>query len=144
MHILSTPDQAFSAEGESIWGSSRVLQDRSGNIGLEATSDYLKSEEDAGSDTPEAPFIFEPRHKSRCKVRKRQAARRSHRRRPCPWELDSNFIRYELRSERYRLYREKAAQSNEQKWPEGVEVCLQYGMSLLSALHEMPYHADYS
>lgn len=145
MHILSTPDQAYSAEGESTWGSSsRVLQDSSGNIGLEAASDFLKLEEDVGRDTPEAPSIFEPRHKSRCKGRKRPAACRSHRHRRCPWELDANFIRYEHRSERYRLYREKAAQSNEQKWPENVEVCLQYGMSLRSALYEMPYHADCS
>lgn len=143
MHILSTPDQVFSAEGESTWGSSsRVLQDSSGNVGLEAASAFLKSEEDAGSDTPEAPSTFESRRKNRRKDGKRQTARRSHRRRPFPWEIDHNFIRYELRSERYRLYREKAIQSNEQKWPEDVEVCLQYGMNLPSALHEMPYQVD--
>jgi len=142
MHILSTPDQAFSAEGER-WGStSRVLQDSSGNIGHEAASAFLKSEGDAGSDTPEAPSIFESRHKSRCKDGKRHAARRSHRRRPYPWEIDRNFVRYELQSERYRLYRKKAVESNEQKWPEHVEVCLQHGMNLPSALHEMPCHVN--
>jgi len=134
MHILSSPDQAFSAEGDSIWGSSsRVLQDSSGNVGLEATSAFLKSEEDAGSETKEAPSIFESRRKTRYKDGKRQAARRSHRRRPKPWEIDRNFVRYELQSERYRAYRAKAVQSNEQKWPEDVEVCLQYGMNLLLA-----------
>jgi len=142
MHIL-TPDQAFSAEGESIWGSpSRVLQDSSGNVGIEAASTFLKSEEDAGSDTIKTPSIFESRHKSRHKDGKGQAARRSHRRRPYPWEIDRNFVRYELQSERYRKYREKAVQSNEQKWPEDVELCLQHGMNLPSTLHEMPCHVN--
>lgn len=145
MYMLSSHHQAFSAEGEAFCGSSsRILQNSSGNLGLKATS-VLESDDDDGRDTKEAPSIFEgPQRKSHYKHVSRQPAERLHRRRLYPWELDRNFIRYENQSERYRQYRDKARQNNEQKWPDDVEDALQHGKTLAKALYEVILDVDLS
>ena len=127
MHIFSSRQQTFSAEAAlPSEGSSRVLQHSSGNIGLEFSPIITKSEED----TKEAPPIFEPRTRSRGRIGHRQSARKARRLRPYPWETDPTFIRYELNSDRYRLYREKAREGTDQVWPERLELCFQYGKLL--------------
>ena len=131
MYILSSDHQAFSAEAESaLRSSSRVLQQSSGNVGLESISAVAKVEEDEEIDTHDAPSILEPRQSSRDTDTTRSSARRSRRSRLYPWERDRNFIRYELQSERYCAYRAKMRQARVQKWPDDVEDCLQYGMDL--------------
>ena len=114
--------------------SSRALQLSSGNVGsipAEPRFDFLKAEFD-DQHGQEETTVFNTQTTSRegnhpqAYQRKRQRQRRDGRRQ-YPWDRDRNFIRYELNSERYRAYRLKCQQGNDQVWPDDVEDCLQYG-----------------
>ena len=122
--------------GEKCESPPRALQLSSGNVrsvGSEPTFDIRKPELGHQFGREEAPSIFSTRttHAEgslpRAGERRRRRQRRDAGSRQYPWQRDRNFIRYELDSERYRAYRLKTRQSNDQIWPDDVEECLQYG-----------------
>jgi hypothetical protein len=129
MQILSSRDEAFSADGKAIWEStSSVLCNSTGNVQLEATSSSLGLGGYERSDTKKSSPVFGSRHKSRSNNGIGQ--RRALRRRPYPWQMDRSFIRYEFQTDRYLAYRDRAKESNEQIWSKDVEDCFQYGTHL--------------
>ena len=132
MHIQASNQQVYSFDRRSAAeSSSRILQHGSGNVGLESVSKVIRAEEEERLDRKSAGSAVESKNINRDNTGKRPRERRKRRLRPYPWERDPNFIRYEFQSERYVAYRNKARQSNDQKWPDEVEDCLQYGMNHL-------------
>ena len=135
--VLPSQGPPYSIEGgEKCESPPRALQLSSGNIGSvgsEPTFDILKPELSHQHCREEAPSIFSTRTNhadgslARVGERRRRRQRRDAGSRQYPWQRDRNFIRYELDSERYRAYRLKTRQSNDQVWPDDVEECLQYG-----------------
>ena len=137
--VLPSHGPPFSPEDElKCEGPPRALKLSSGNIGSvgsESTWDLLKPEAGHDCSLGEAPSIFSTRttHTESSASRVGERRRRRQRRdggRQYPWQRDRNFIRYELDSERYRAYRLKSRQSNDQVWPDDVEDCLQYGTNV--------------
>ena len=135
--VLPSQGPPFPVEGgEKCESPPRALQLSSGNIGSvssEPTFDILKPElghqyarEDARSTFSTCTTHAEG-SLPRVGERRRRRQRRDAGTRQYPWQRDRNFIRYELDSERYRAYRLKTRQSNEQIWPDDVEECFQYG-----------------
>ena len=129
--VLPSQGQSFSDDNEF---PSKALQLSSGNVilnGLDATLDGFKTEAVKHSSV-EAASIFSAQpasiddKQSRLGERRRRRSRRNGLRQ-YPWQRDRNFIRYEHDSERYRAYRLKQKQNNNQVWPDDVEDCLQYG-----------------
>lgn len=137
--VLASQRPPFSTEDDLKCESPpRALKLSSGNVGSagsESTLDFLKPQVGHEYSLGEAPSVSSTRttHTESSVSRVGERRRRRQRRdggRQYPWQRDRDFIRYELDSERYRAYRLKSRQSNDQVWPDDVEDCLQYGTNV--------------
>ena len=122
------PQACRNEEGQYADTRSRILQQRSGNVGIDCESTAPIVEEHGQVESKQKVSLVQSRSTNSGSNGTRLSDRKKRKSRHFPWQKDPNFIRYEFQSERYCTYRTKSKQNGAAaKWPDDVEDCFQYG-----------------